>query len=383
MTLLPIEALEKVVQRMVEEDVNAFYSPSIRGHIEFTHELLVQYLAVYIHIQALQNRPSESDPNHNALRDNIKEALGHFAEVSDKPVPGLSRIELLLNRLCFTTEDENDFNERFLNCIRVLGQWLAGDEKLFKYLGRRANTRLVPHKPGKIGLWIYELCAQLASGLPFLLYFKAHIQETWRGEGYPVSQIMAEWGEIVKKKSNEGKTVLVADSYYLDEAGRAALKELEVPYICAVQAKRFHILTNQAKKHVSKAGESIFLWNKKEHELLAHYYSPEPKIGRKFVLSNAYKKEEGTTRANYLPGCDDFAIMFSTCDHFNCSLVDRTWPHRCSSGTRRLHDFYMTSILLNVMNVWRTVQGGDSMDVSWKDFMVGLADELWADIDAN
>jgi len=43
----------------------------------------------------------------------------------------------------------------------------------------------------------------------------------------------------------------------------------------------------------------------------------------------------------------------------------------------------MTSILLNVMNVWRTVQGGDSMDVSWKDFMVGLADELWADIDAN
>ena len=41
-----------------------------------------------------------------------------------------------------------------------LGQYVAGDEKLFYFTGDSIIIRQVISKPDKIGLWFYELCCK-------------------------------------------------------------------------------------------------------------------------------------------------------------------------------------------------------------------------------
>eukprot|EP00981_Chlorochromonas_danica_P008629 scaffold2247_cov346-Ochromonas_danica.AAC.2 len=45
--------------------------------------------------------------------------------------------------------------------VRQVGEFVAGDEKLFEYKGESGDVRKVPNKPARIGLWFYELTGLL------------------------------------------------------------------------------------------------------------------------------------------------------------------------------------------------------------------------------
>ncbi len=138
---------------------------------------------------------------------------------------------------------------------------------------------------------------------------------------------MASWGEIITNKGTSGKTILVADCYYLDECGRQNLQQQEVKYLCGVQSKHFQSLTEPAEETVKKAGDYVMLYNEDTNDLFVHYWFPDISLGKKYSLTNAFTATKGKTRKGYIPGIDDFAAMFATCDHFNRSMNNRTGPH--------------------------------------------------------
>lgn len=258
-----------------------------------------------------------------------------------------------------------------------MGQWVAGDEKLFHFTGRSGILRLVPKKPDQIGIWNYELTARLTNGQSYLLYFRSHSQNAKLGDGIPVNEIVQDWATIIENKTTEGKTLLVADCYYLDEKGRKILNEKTVPYLCGVQSNRFSILSEQASAIVRKAGDYTLLYNEERHELFVHYWFPDMNLGKKYTLSNAYTPLPGTTAKQYIPAIDDFAAMFATCDHFNREMHDRTWPHHRIHCAHQMHNFYMTCILLNVMHAHTNHYQYEKEGIEWEAFMVQLADEVY------
>ena len=77
------------------------------------------------------------------------------------------------------------------------------------------------------------------------------------GETNPVSDVVAHWGRIIYS-FNMGRmpnTVLVFDSYYLDEAGRQGLRAKNVKFIGAVNPQRFPMLTALVRHGVDRRGQ--------------------------------------------------------------------------------------------------------------------------------
>jgi hypothetical protein len=150
----------------------------------------------------------------------------------------MSVLEKLMSIPLFTY---HYFEEISLNCqsvVRHLGEYVAGDEKLFHFTGDSGDIRLVLTKPDRIGLWFYQLCAPLHNGASFLLWFKLHHSDAFLGENIPVASVVQSWSEVVRKHGDP-ETLLTFDSYYLDNAGRQYLRQGNVKYIGSITKERF------------------------------------------------------------------------------------------------------------------------------------------------
>lgn len=172
---------------------------------------------------------------------------------------------------------------------------------------------------------------------------------------------MKEWGSIIKKKGHQ-HTILVADCYYLDGAGRQALKEMQVSFICSVASNRFHELVELVREKVTKPGEWAGQWNSQTSELFVHAWDTAEAIGKKYVLSSAFTQQQKRSSPYLIPAYDDYKVMFSLCDQFNRGLHDHTWPHRHGGGTRPgdltcLFDFQFSCALQNAWNAYQCVHG--------------------------
>jgi hypothetical protein len=264
-----------------EANHDYLYSSSRKGTFVPTVKAIYKFLAIAIRIYALQNSPKENTHNKNALRDNFKEANEHFKGLveGDEGV-GQSLCELLWRKFRFEEPEERYLSERFQEAVESLGQYVAGDEKLFKWTGESQWVRFCPGKDDKCGLWNYELCGLLENGLSFLIYVRWHRCETVLGGGVQCAEVMRDWGRIVKAKGTQEATILVADSYYLDVTGRAILQELEILYICALQSCRFQTLYRRANIISHHAGTTALLYSHELHEMFithwVHSYSHDP-----------------------------------------------------------------------------------------------------------
>ena len=58
---------------------------------------------------------------------------------------------------------------------------------------------MVPNKPSRVGIWIYELSGLLSNDRPFMLDIKVFSIEAQRGETEHVSSIIERWMEVVKE----------------------------------------------------------------------------------------------------------------------------------------------------------------------------------------
>ena len=121
-----------------------------------------------------------------------------------------------------------------------MGNFVAGDEKLFHFTGNSGHIRLVVPKSDRIGLWFYELCAPLMGSLSFLLYFRMHVCNTLLGQELKTIEIIQEWANIIKSKGKHEEykpsTMLCMDFYYLTQEAK---ENIEVPFVAAESLPRF------------------------------------------------------------------------------------------------------------------------------------------------
>ena len=69
---------------------------------------------------------------------------------------------------------------------------VSGDEKLFHFTGNSCYIMMAPSKPTRIGLWMFQLVAELENGFPMLIHMSMMAVETVRGERAPVHDIVRE-----------------------------------------------------------------------------------------------------------------------------------------------------------------------------------------------
>jgi len=192
---------------------------------------------------------------------------------------------------------------------------------------------------------------------------------------------LKEWQEIFKDKGDPN-TILVADSYYLDSIGRKILQDMGIKYICAVQASRFRKICDLLIPLVSRPGQWHGAWNETTKELFVYHWSPDTKVGKKFVITNAVQHLRKRPSKYMIPAYDVYKILFSLRDKFNRRLHDHCWPHKHGKGTTTgdklsINDFYFSCILQNVNNAFVDLQGDGVEEDTFEQFCIGLADELY------
>ena len=120
------------------------------------------------------------------------------------------------------------------------------------------------------------------------------------GESIPVSKVVAHWAKIVHSLNvaRMADSVLIFDSYYLDEAAR-------IRFIGAVNPKRFPVLSSLVMRGVDQRGTWKGPWNGQRKEIIVHSFTN--KQGMKYIaLSNAYTRLCTKAATKQVPVCGDY-----------------------------------------------------------------------------
>ena len=97
--------------------------------------------------------------------------------------------------------------------LRHFGDYVAGNKKLFHYMGETEYIMKVPSKPVRIGLSIYQWVCELVNGLPFMIHFRMMASLSSRTEWTPVDEAVVTWIRVVNKFPHK-PALVVFDTYY-------------------------------------------------------------------------------------------------------------------------------------------------------------------------
>ncbi len=346
--------------------------------LTLTHKQILILLALTIRIQGLRNVPKKNTKNVAPKRKAVVEAITHFrSRFPLANIHGIDVFEKLLSLPLITSDHCEILSQNFQNLVFQLGETCAGDEKLFYFTGKSQDIRLVPHKPSRIGLWFYELCAPLYYGGQYLLFTKLHRNDQYT----PVSAIVEIWANIIKSFP-EAKTLLTMDSYYLDNQSKRVLDGCGIPYIAAFTSNRFQGITKEMSKKVTNPGEWFGIHNATTSNSVVYHWSREEGVGKKWVMSNAPTKTRSRTIGNLVPLFDLYKVTFSCCDHFNKSLHGTTWPFRKggyqrSGGQSAEYNFLLTCILHNTFNCFFEITKRPHSELDFLLCCLSLSDQLF------
>jgi hypothetical protein len=237
--------------------------------------------------------------------------------------------------------------------------------------------RLVPHKPGRIGLWFYELCAPLRYGGQYLLFTKLHKNDEYT----PVSSIVEKWSSIVNRMQYD-KRLLTMDSYYLDNNAKQALGRSGTTFIVTFTANIFRSVTKEMTKKVKTPCDWYGIHNSTNRNTIMYHYSPEESIGRKWVMTNCAAKTVARTIGLVVPVFTIYKVTFSACDRFNKALHGTTWPlkkggYTTSGGEGAEYNFLFTCILHNTFNCFYDITNRASSEIDFRLCCLTLADEIF------
>lgn len=151
--LMPPDWLEQVLHKCARRN---------KKNMVFTKSKVMMCMAIYILVQGKQQKPIQNQTNRDAQRVSFMAAVEELQTAApNQDPPGVNLIEKIHSQLCLDAEDEKQLSANFQSVVLSLGQWVAGDEKLFHYTGNSAFIRSVPSKPDRIGLWNYELTCKV------------------------------------------------------------------------------------------------------------------------------------------------------------------------------------------------------------------------------
>ncbi|RMD66873.1 hypothetical protein D6817_03130 [Candidatus Pacearchaeota archaeon] len=172
------------------------------------------------------------------------------------------------------------------------------------------------------------------------------------------------------------------ESYYLDSTGRQQLNERGISYIAALKASRFKAIVAMLERKVRQSGESASIFNSNTGEAATLHWSQDTTVGKKFVMSNAFKVVATKKREGEVLVFDVYKEAFNACDRFNKVMHGRTWPYRPSGKTRgggctgdraASWNYLFTSLLINCWHLWLDKEHKTKEEKDWKEFCNELA----------
>ena len=362
-----------------------------------------QSVCVTIRITGFNKSSKYGDGCKEPMKAALAEARAHFTKASksdssSRAPAGREIILRLASRMLMTEPFCELLAANCADMVLRLGQFVAGDEKLFHYTGESGLVRLVPSKPDKIGLWFYELCGCLANGLAFCLFIMLHnsIQQKLTTVSV-VSKWVANMRRIDLGADADADavwyphTVLVFDSYYTSKEVIEMFDQEQnkrVCYLASVTPDRFANLTRflLPPGYVDEEGASKAAYNEVLKELYVFHWDTQKGVGKKFNFSRGLipcsDKSKVSAKKFEIPGYDTYKTSFACCDDFNKGLHDKVWPHkRGGNGHKgfegKINDFIMACMLQNTYNAWHQITGTVPHIISFQQFCCTLADQLW------
>lgn len=389
-----------IPQELVEEmlanvDDNALHMKRRQpeGNVNMIPSLDKAYaaLAVQVRLLGLQQRSLENvrDPHH--YQRHIQEALNHFTGLGYGHAPARDSTEKLLAHMLVTAQHTGALSKNFQQVVLHLGQSVAGDEKLFHFTGESPNVRLVISKPGRVGLWFYELTGALSNGLPYLLDVFMH---TNVAGPIKVASVVDRWVTVMKTCGSDAvdtqrdRCILACDSYYLDATSRSQLLASGVTFTASVRGDRFKREVHAVHRPgtTDQLGDYSGIYHPGTAETFVFHYDPETGVGRKYNYARGFQRitDRAVIQAHrgHIPVYFYYKVLYGMCDQFNRALHDRCWPYKRGGHGRKgelgaQNDFLMGCVLQNVINAFCAIQGLNRADVEFKEFCVNLADELF------
>jgi len=351
----------------------------------FDVPFLHRVLAIKVYIYGLGQLSNDMKAGGRPLRNVIERARAHFTQTfpDAEPPPGIKVCEHMLTHFLLSHHFTDHLCENFRSIVKEVGEYVAGDEKLFYFTGNSGNIRLVITKPGRIGLWFYELCGAIDRYKSYLLDLKLwQVRKEW-GQTEHVADVIGDWCEVIAELSHEKLPVLCFDSHYMSAAARQLLIDYGFRYIGAASIDRFVELQHKVRFDVTKPGQWAGLWNEETKELYVLCWDRDSNIGKKQVVTSAMKRTGGYIQPKQLiPAYDLYKVLFSACDHFNKDLSGHTWQMK-HGGNGMLgelgaeDDFVFSSLLQNVINADHEINNKDGATPDFHEFCFELADQLY------
>jgi len=318
----------------------------------FTLADILKFFAIRLHIQAAQyshERGTSRDPFPGLYRTKIRDFFGR----PEKFLSEENYSKLLTSFWIPPSMAKGALTSRMNEIVRG-GQIRALDEKMFKWRGASPCIKMVKSKPTPVGHWTSQVCVRLASsGLPVCVGMFPFTRCTALGETVQLSDVVA-WA--VEQQGNDVKSCYVMDSFYLDNTSHPVLLEKNVPFIASIKNDRFKPLTERLKEKVTDQGKWYGAYLPRKNEVMVHHFSKDSNVGRKTVLSNAFKLARSRRQPEYRPPAWlEYKLSFSVCDEFNRALADTTYPFRRSSWESNFDDLFTSTIFINIANIWKSL----------------------------
>jgi hypothetical protein len=274
-------------------------------------------------------------------------------------------------------------SKNFLSIISRHGQYLVGDEKLFRFRGKGAPLVYEPKKPDVIGLWFYELVCLLRPNLPYCVHIRMYHKET-KNEVIPMTSIVGDWINSINAKYSQHNPILCFDSHYMSKDVVSLLIRRKILFVGASNANKSYDLYNLCAPHVQDPGDKVGYHNESTNQTFILYHAGHG-LGKRCVLSNAHICDQNVpTALDEVPVYTTYKTMFSGCDVFNSHLSNRVWPysrggHGTKGGFGHCHSFNLAVILRNTFNVYAYLNEIDKDDANkYRQLCYELADQLYA-----
>lgn len=196
-----------------------------------------------------------------------------------------------------------------------------------------------------------------------------------------MSNVVDIWTDIIKQYPPTG-TILLMDSYYMDNTAKDHLDKNGIRYLASFNANRFKDVQEYLTPKVRQKGDWAGIFDPIHNHAIIYHWHVNDKIHKKWVMGNACTKTRSRAKSDIVPLFTLYGKNFSTCDHFNRSLHQRTWPHR-KGGYQRSgaqgaqHNFIFSCILINTFNAFHDINRHPSENFDFQADCVALADQIF------
>ena len=231
---------------------------------------------------------------------------------------------------------------------------------------------------------MYEMCVKLPKARPFLVHCQMDMGSAKLGTSSTVVDIVETWTNILAK-FEDPYIILFIDSYYHSQGVHNLLVNRGVKYAGASTQNSFSNLCQVLESKVHTKGTYAMAWKHETEELFVHFFSPDDRLGRKFVLTTAYQLERGRLPRNkqkHIPGFDLYTQGFNICDEFNKKLSNTAFPHKSGGHTHhgqegQEHKYMLAVLLQNIFAMYDAMHENAQLPHSNEERCSLLAKELY------